>query len=70
MRVQIWGNKMKKSEDAPDYIVFQKQRTGADDGSSAYETVEIGYGRKMEAPSGEIYLDVKIIGLTDNKPTP
>lgn len=61
---------MKDGESAPDYVVFQKQRTGADDGSPAYETVEVGAGWKMEAPSGEIYLDVKIEGLTDNKPKP
>lgn len=68
MRVQLWANKMKKSEDDTDYVVYQKQRTGADDGSPGYETVCVGYGRKMEAPSGEIYLDVKIEGFSDNKP--
>ena len=67
MRIQVWGNKMKKKEEDPDYVVFQKQRTNEIEGKS-YETVEIGAGWKMEAPSGEIYLDVKIDGLTNNKP--
>ena len=70
MRVQIWGNKNKMGENAPDYIVYQKQRTGADDGSPSYETVEVGSGYKMEAPSGEVYLDIRIEGFSDNKPTP
>ena len=67
MRVQIWKSGATK-EGEPDYIVKQKQRTGADDGSPSYETVEVGVGYKMEAPSGEVYIDVKIEGFTDNKP--
>ena len=66
MRVTLWGNKNKKSEVDADYVVFQKQRTGIE--GKGYETLEVGYGRKMEAPSGEIYLDVTITGLTNNKP--
>ena len=58
---------MKKTEDDADYVVMQKQRTGVE--GKGYETVQVGYGRKMEAPSGEIYLDVSIDGLTNNKPT-
>lgn len=57
---------MKKKEEDPDYVVFQRQRTGIE--GKGYETVEIGAGWKMEAPSGEIYLDIKIEGLTDVKP--
>lgn len=67
MRIQLWGNKNKKGEDDADYVVYQRQRTGIE--GQGYETVEVGYGKKMVAPSGEIYLDVKINGLTDNKPT-
>jgi len=68
MRVQLWKNSHKVKEEEPDYIVLQKQRTNVDDGSPAYETCEVGAGWKMEAPSGEIYLDVKIEGFNNNKP--
>lgn len=68
MRIQVWKNKGKVHDGEPDYLVLQRQRTGADDGSAGYETVNIGYGYKQEAPDGEIYLDVKVEGFNNNKP--
>lgn len=67
MRLQIWGNKAKVGEYDPDHLVLQRQRTGADDGSSRYETIQVGVGWDREAPDGEKYLDIKVLGLTDNK---
>lgn len=67
MRVYLFKNHDKTHEDHPDYIVMQKQRTGADDGSPAYEQVEVGYGYKREGPE-ETYLDVHINGFNNNKP--
>ena len=65
MRIQLWKNE-KQNEESPDYRVLQKQRVN--DGTTAYETVEVGYGYKKEAPSGETYLDVTIRGFNNNKP--
>lgn len=67
MRVYLFKNHAKKSEDDPDYVVQQKQRTGADDGSPSYETVIVGWGWKKEGPT-ETYLDVKIEGFNNTKP--
>lgn len=68
MRVQLWKN-VKTSDNQPDYIVTQKQRLN--DGTTAYETNQVGVGYKQEAPSGEIYIDIKLEGFgTNNKPTP
>ena len=50
------------------YVAFQKQRTGADDGSPAYETVQVGEGWAQETPDGETYIDLKVEGFTDAKP--
>ena len=66
MVIQLWKNKGKVKDDDPDYLALQKQRTNEDDGSGAYQTVQIGTGYKMEAPDGETYLSVKITGITDN----
>ena len=68
MKIQVWKNKAKVNEDDPDFILLQKQRTGVDDGSPSYQTVQIGTGHKMEAPDGESYLSLTIKSLTDNKP--
>lgn len=67
MRVQVWKIQ-KQFPDDPDYIVKQKQRTGADDGSPGYETVNVGTGRKYEAPDGTPYIDLTINGFNNNKP--
>lgn len=67
MRLYMWKNHNKQKEDDPDFVVHQKQRTGADDGSPAYQTVTVGYAWKKEGPV-EPYLDVKIEGLTNNQP--
>lgn len=68
MRIQIWHNKAKGTKNDPDYLVLQRQRTGADDGSGAYETVQIGVGFKNEAPDGETYISATVDGFSDMKP--
>lgn len=68
MRLQLWKNILRETDEGPYYIVKQKQRTGADDGSPSYETVIVGYGYKQEAPDGETYIDLHVQGFNNNKP--
>ena len=57
MKLQIWKN-------GDGYKVLQKQRLN--DGTSGYQTIQVGVGFKEEAPSGEKYILLKIDGFTDN----
>lgn len=57
MKLQIW-------KDGERYKVLQKQRLN--DGTSGYQTIQVGVGFKEEAPNGEKYISLKIDGLTDN----
>jgi hypothetical protein len=57
MKLQIW-------KDGERYKVLQKQRLN--DGTSGYQTIQVGVVFKEEAPSGEKYISLKIDGLTDN----
>lgn len=66
MRIQIYKNKAKVKDEEPDYIGLQKQRLN--DGTTAYQTVQIAVGWKNETPDGEVYIDLKVDGFTDNAP--
>ncbi len=67
MRFQLYRNFAKIKDEDPDYIARQRQRLN--DGTTAYETVEIGVGYKQEAPDGEVYVDISLKGFgTNNKP--
>lgn len=66
MRFQLYKNHDKTSEEHPDFIVKQKQRLN--DGTTAYETVEIGYAYTLEGPE-EKYIDVTLPKFgNNNKP--
>lgn len=59
MKLQVYKNKFDDN-----YKVLQKQRLN--DGTTAYQTVQVGTGFEQETPSGEKYLVLKIKGRTDN----
>lgn len=66
MRIQLYKNENKVKDEDPDFIVRQKQRLN--DGTSAYETVDVGVGYKLEGPDFT-YIDVSLKGFgTNNKP--
>lgn len=68
MRIQLW-KAQGATEDSADYVVRQRQRLN--DGTTAYVTVDVGWGFKREAPSGETYIDITLKGFgTNNKPNP
>lgn len=68
MKLQIYQNKDKVKEEDPDYIGLQRQRLN--DGTTAYETVQVAVGWTNETPGGEKYIALTIEGFSDNKPKP
>lgn len=66
MRVMMIRNR-KTYEGDPDFIVLQRQRLN--DGTSAYQTVEVGFGYTREMPDEEKYVDITLEGFgTNNRP--